>query len=300
MEPETIESLNNQVLLMISEYHWTCVSQGSSSVSPVLPEVAEDLLPPLDQYLSGDFQGSRDVRVKDKANSLRVATWLHHLDTAAAFSKAASTSLEASRHGMGPLLEYFLVLKTSNLTLQEIAQRVMMENRQEVEESLEDLRQCWDDLKYEIESLSQTREREKDKDLKKTHKRKLDQKRRDLQRLETSMSHQQHLLGQAGSHSGEAQGRDDDHSNSETDGATEEDMVTTQAADDALSASITHGSASASPSQEQAQVMDVDQPPGSPVSPNEDDLLTGGTDTGVEREMANLMVSTPERQDGHN
>ena len=119
----------------------TCVSWGSSNVSPVLLEAAEDLLPPLDQYLLGDFQGSHDVRAKEKANTLQVAAWLHHPDTAATFSKATSMSLEVARHGMGPLLEYFLVLKTSNLTLREIAQSVMLENRQEMEESLEDLLQ---------------------------------------------------------------------------------------------------------------------------------------------------------------
>ena len=114
------------------------------------------------------------------------------------------------------------------------------------------------------------------------------------------MSHQQHLLGQAGSHSTKAQGSDDDCSDSRTDDATEVDMITTQMADDALPASITHESASASPGEEQEQVMDVEQPPVSPVSPNEDDLLTGGTHAGVEGKMANLMVSTPERQDDNN
>ena len=161
---------------------------------------------------------------------------------------------------------------------------------------MEGLRQCWDDLKYEIESLSQTHEREEDKRTKKTLKRKLDQRRRDLRRVETSMFHQQHLLGQAKSQSKEAQSSDDDRS----DDATEADMITAQVADDAPSASTTHKSASAPPGEEQGQVMDVDQPPGSPVSPNEDDLLTGGTDAGVEGRMANLMVSTPERQDDNN
>ena len=39
----------------------------------------------------------------------------------------------------------------------------------------------------------------------------------------------------------------------------EVDMIATQAASDAPSVSITHGSASAPPGEEQAQVMDVDQ-----------------------------------------
>ena len=49
---------------------------------------------------------------------------------------------------------------------------------------------------------------------------------------------------------------------------------------------------------EQTCTMEVDdrdeyQIPASPVSPREDDLLTGGTVVGVEGEMANLMVSSP-------
>ena len=66
-------------------------------------------------------------------------------------------------------------------------------------------------------------------------------------------------------------------------------------AGDAPSVSVTHELASAPPDEEQANVMDVDQTPGSLVSPNEDDLLTGATDAGVEGKMASFTVSTPER-----
>ena len=83
MEPDTIASLNNQVLLIITEYHLMSLNQGSSCICPVLPEVVEDLLPSLEEYLLGDFKGSRDVRVTDQANILRISVWLHHLDTAA-------------------------------------------------------------------------------------------------------------------------------------------------------------------------------------------------------------------------
>ena len=59
------KSLNNQVLCMISEYHWTCLSQSSSCITAVLPEAAKDLLPPIEEYLVGDsFQGTRDLRVE--------------------------------------------------------------------------------------------------------------------------------------------------------------------------------------------------------------------------------------------
>ena len=40
MESGKAKNLNNQVLCMISEYHLTCLSQGSSCISPVLLEAA--------------------------------------------------------------------------------------------------------------------------------------------------------------------------------------------------------------------------------------------------------------------
>ena len=52
-----LQHLNNQVLLMIAEYHLTSTSQGSHHVLPVLPEAAARLMPPLDDYLPGSFDG---------------------------------------------------------------------------------------------------------------------------------------------------------------------------------------------------------------------------------------------------
>ena len=46
-------SLGNQVLCMITEYHLVSHAQGSLSLSPVLPEVATELLPPIDKYTGG-------------------------------------------------------------------------------------------------------------------------------------------------------------------------------------------------------------------------------------------------------
>ena len=45
LEAGVTKSLNNMVLCMILEYHLTCLSQGPSYVSPVLPEAAKNLLP---------------------------------------------------------------------------------------------------------------------------------------------------------------------------------------------------------------------------------------------------------------
>ena len=109
MELGEAKSLNNQVLCMILEYHLTCLSQGSSCISLVLLEAAKDLLPPIEEYLADDsFHGTRDLRVEEKAKTLRVAVWLHHLDMAAAEDGTASLSLDVTRHGRGPLLEFLL------------------------------------------------------------------------------------------------------------------------------------------------------------------------------------------------
>ena len=55
---------------MIVEYHLTKASLGTHSVTLVLPEVLKSMLPPLDEYLPGEFQGSHDFRVADRANTL--------------------------------------------------------------------------------------------------------------------------------------------------------------------------------------------------------------------------------------
>ena len=96
----------------------------------------------MDEYLPGKFHGIHDVRVTDRAHTLCVATWLHCLDLTSTYGKATSASLKADRYHMGPLLEYFLAPRTSNLTFEEVVQMVLVENRCEAEESLEDLQQC--------------------------------------------------------------------------------------------------------------------------------------------------------------
>ena len=130
MESGMAKSLNNQVLCTILEYHLTCLSQGSSYISPVLPEAAKDLLPPIEGYMAdGGFQGTQDLRVLEKAKTLRVAVLLHRLDMATAGDGMASYSLDATRHGRGLLLGFLLALQASSLTFEEVVQWVLAENR---------------------------------------------------------------------------------------------------------------------------------------------------------------------------
>ena len=127
--PLEARSLGNQVLCMIAEYHLTGSAQGSSSPSPVLSEVARDLLPPIEDYVvGGTFQGMRDVRVVDRAKTLQIATWLHHIDMAAEGDGIASQTLEVERHGRGPLVDLLLAPMTSSLTFAEVVECVLNEN----------------------------------------------------------------------------------------------------------------------------------------------------------------------------
>ena len=131
------KSLNNIVLCMISEYHLMCLSQGSSYISLVLPEAAKNLLPSVKEYVAGgDFQGTWDAQVLERAKTLWVAVWLHRLDMATAGDREASYSLDASRHGRGPLLEFLLAPQASNLMFEEVVHWVLAENWDKIESSL--------------------------------------------------------------------------------------------------------------------------------------------------------------------
>ena len=69
--PCDARSLGNQVLCMIAEYHLTSQAQGTSNLSPVLLEVVGHLLPPIENYVGGGtFQGTRDVKVVERAKTL--------------------------------------------------------------------------------------------------------------------------------------------------------------------------------------------------------------------------------------
>ena len=160
MGADELQSLNNQVLLMIAEYHLTSASQGTHHIQPVLPEGAAWLMPPVDEYLPGSFEGCRDVRVTDRAQIMRIATWLHCLDLAATYSVETANSPQVEDYDFGPLLEYFLMPRLSTITPQEVAARVAQENRRGLEASLRDLHEERDSLQNGIELLTTALEKE--------------------------------------------------------------------------------------------------------------------------------------------
>ena len=69
--PRDARRLGNQVSCMIAEYHLTSSTRVSTTLSPVLPEAAKLLLPAIKTYVSNiSFEGTRDVRVLDRARTL--------------------------------------------------------------------------------------------------------------------------------------------------------------------------------------------------------------------------------------
>ena len=164
VEQHEARSLSNQVLCMIAEYHLTGSAQGTSSLIPVLPEVARDLLPPIEDYIvGGAFQGMRDVRVVDRAKTLKIATWLHCLDMVAEGDETASQTLEVTQHGREPLLDLLLAPMMSSLTFAEVVECVLAENQHRIESSLDDLQGHRAQLQGELDDLIEARREESDK-----------------------------------------------------------------------------------------------------------------------------------------
>ena len=275
MGADDLQSLNNQVLLMIAEYHLTSASQGTHSIQPVLPEGAARLMPPVDEYLPGSFEGCRDVRVTDRAQILWIATWLHHLDLAATYSVETANSPQVEDYDFGPLLEYFLMPRLSTITPQEVAARVAQENRRSLETSLRDLHEERDSLQNGIGLLTTALEREQQKERRKSIKKQLDLRRRELRSNQWRIARLEGLLGleqpQQPQQPPTAQGP--------LDVIIEETTETFMTDEDSESEATPQGcptNEATAPVRETEQDMETGGEGGnSPVTPNEDDLLTG-------------------------
>ena len=295
MGAEELQHLNNQVLLMIAEYHLTSASQGTHHVLPVLPEGAAQLIPPLDDYLPGSFDGCCDVRVTDRAQILRVTAWLHRLDLSTTYGVEIAASPRLEDYNIGPLLEYFLMPKLSDITLEEVAARVAQENRQDMEISLRDLHKERNSLQNEIELLARARDNEQWRETKKTLKRQLDTRRKELHSNQERISWLEELLGlEQPQEPLMAQGRLDVIIEETTE-------MTVMTAEEAESGATPPGGPTGdttAPVRETEQDMETEGP-GSPVTPNEDDLLTGAGAADVEMGIASLHVNSPAKPGGN-
>ena len=212
----------------------------------------------------------------------------------------ASQTLEAAQHKKGPLVDLLLAPMTGNLTFAEVVGRVLDENRCHEESSLADLQGHHTRIREELDDLIETRRVESDASTRKRLKREIYLRRKDIESLKVAISHHQSNLGQG--ESGDA-APDDDNSTDHGAGETvESEMAIAPETGDTPSVSAPEQS-SDPPAKSQSHTMEVDDeqgnpPPASPVSPVDDDLLTGGGTADIEGDLANLTVSSPKNLDG--
>ena len=251
-------------------------------------------MPPLEDYLPGSFDGCRDIRVTDRAQILHVAIWLHHMDLHATYGVEIAASPRVEDYDIGPLLEYFLMPKLSDIILGEVASRVAQENCWDMEISLRDLHKERDLLQNEIELLVHAQDNEQRREAKKTLKKQLDTSRRNLHSNQERISQLEELLGlEQSQEPPTGQGRFDVI----VEETTETTMMT---ADEAESGATPLGGPTRdanSPERETEQDMETEGP-GSPVTPNEDDLLTGAGTADVETGIASLHIYSPDKPGG--
>ena len=296
--PHEATRLRNQVICMIAEYHLTGSARGPSSLSPVLPETAATLVPPIDDYVPGGaFEGTRNVRVVDRARTLRVAAWLHQLDMSARGDGMASQTLEAAQHTQGLLLDLFLTPMTCCLTFKEVVNHVLYENWRDAQSSLNDLRARCAHIHGELDDLTKAHGEESDKSSWKRIKKEIDMRCKDLESLRVCISNHESNLGQDPSE--DIIPSDDGLS----DHGAKAEMATALGADDAPSESAMTQASDPPPTKGQTHAMEVDDegivsPPASPVSPVDNNLLTGGGAIGVEADLAHLTVSSPRGPNG--
>ena len=300
--PHQATSLGNQVACMIAEYNLTA-SAHQSSLCPILPPEVAPLLPAIKNYVLGvSFEGTRDVRVMDHAVALQVAVWLHRLDMAMEGEVLASESLEAGQHHQSPLLESFLAPRTSSLTFQEVVDQVLMENRRATDQSLRHLQECRTPEREVLEGLIKVHgELDKaDKAAWKSLKKEIDQRRKGLETLKERISHYEAQLGQEPSEGSAPSGT------GQVCHGAQSEVAPAPVANDAPSESAAVPAPDPLPAEDQDQAMEVDDEAArpsllSPVSHEEDDLLTGlppSWATEVESGLAHLSVSAPRGPNG--
>ena len=186
---------------------------------------------------------------------------------------------------------------TCNLTFKKVVDRVLYENRRNAQRLLDDLRAHRAHICEELDDLTKAHREESDKSSQKRIKKEIDMRHKDLESLRVCISHHESHLRQ-----------DPWEDNTPGDDGlfghgAEAEMATAPGADDAPSESTMTQASDPPPTEGQTHAMEVDDegigsPPTSPVSPADDNLLTGGGAIGVEADLAHLTVSSPRGPNG--
>ena len=119
---------SNVLCLAIAEFHLTSGCTPTGMCSPVLPQVVEAELPPLETYLHGREIGTQDVHILSEAAIKRLRAWLHRIDMTVRYDEARANSPCDNDYKLGALLDYFLMPKNTGVSLEDIIGRVVAEN----------------------------------------------------------------------------------------------------------------------------------------------------------------------------
>ena len=188
-----------------------------------------------------------------------------------------------------------------SLTFAEVVDHVLDENRCREESSLAKLQGHRTGIRGELDNLIEACRGESNKFAWKRIKWEIDLRWKDIENLRVAISHHESNLGWGPP--GDIATHDDDSSDHGAREAAEAEMAIAPETDDTPSVSAMTQSSDPPPAEGQAHAMEVDDedgnpPPASPISPADDNLLTGGGAVGVEGDMANLTVSSPKNPDG--
>ena len=119
---EQIVYISNVLCITIVEYHLTCGCNPIGMCSPVLPQIIEAELPPLDAYLHEHQVGTRDIRIFSLAIVKGLRVWLHCIDMTVSkkLGKAKADSIHDKDHKIGGLLDYLLMPDTLGISWEDV------------------------------------------------------------------------------------------------------------------------------------------------------------------------------------
>ena len=203
----------------------------------------------------------------------------------------ASETLDASRHCLGHLLESFLVPATHGLLFREVVARCLYENRRDSQCWLDDLVMCRDRVWEELDGLMEAHRVAKGA-ARRLVKKDMDLCRRDLESLKARISYEESHLWEG------SPKRDIPDDPPHGDAKTE--MSPEARADDAPPESAMAPVPGSPPSEDPTMEVDdgaVGPPPASPVSRDNDDLLSSNVAARVEAGLAHLTISSPSGQE---
>ena len=125
----------------------TCGCTPTGMCSPLLPQIIEMELPPIESYLHVCHIGTWDVCILSLAAFKQLGVWLHCINMMMTKEPGRVDSIQEKDHKMGNLLDYLLMPGTSTVMWEEVLAQVIVENIEtlqgHLEKSKKALKKAW-------------------------------------------------------------------------------------------------------------------------------------------------------------